>query len=177
MGNINRDVLNVSMYNANSTIPLQYENAIEARNAVPSFYKKCGLIITYLLKDGKWYQDQFIGDEPSDKWLSDAFWALTITVDKFWIGGGSNPADIITPENAKSVVGAFGGSFDVTLAQGDNLIIVLTPDLAEQFVRADMNGIEIPFTQSSLTVLGKEYVAFTSDNTYDAEDYNIDINA
>ena len=95
-----RDVLNVSMYNANSMYPLQYENAIEARNAVPCRYKKAGLIVTYLLKDGKWYQDQFIGDEPSNKWLSDAFWALTITVNKFWIGGGSNPASIINPENA-----------------------------------------------------------------------------
>jgi hypothetical protein len=109
--------------------------------------------------------------------LNDGFWALTITVDKFWIGGGSNAASIINPENAKSVVGTIAGSFDVTLAQGDNLVIVLTPDLAEQFVRADMNGIEIPFTQSSFSVLGKEYVAYISDNTYDAGDYNIDINA
>ena len=177
MKDVERDVLNVSMYNANSMYPLQYENAIEARNAVPCRYKKAGLIVTYLLKDGKWYQDQFIGDEPSDKWLSDAFWALTITVNKFWIGGGSNPASIINPENAKSVVGTIAGSFDITLAQDDNLIIVLAPDLAEQFVRADMNGLEISFVKSSFTVLGKEYVAFTSDNVYDAGDYNIDINS
>jgi hypothetical protein len=40
-----------------------------------------------------------------------------------------------------------------------------------------MNGFEIQFTESTQTISGKAYKVLTSENTYQAGTYNIDINS
>ena len=44
------------------------------------------------------------------------------------------------------------------------------------FIRADMNGIEIPFTEQIVDIDDYSYSVLTSENAYVAGTYNIDIN-
>ena len=67
---------------------------------------------------------------------------------------------------------------DVALADDDHLIIVMGENMREAFIRADMNGIEIPLVEAAepITVDSYNYIVFTSADTYEAGTYNIDIN-
>ena len=60
-------------------------------------------------------------------------------------------------------------------AEGDKLIIVMGASLYDGFIRADLNGAEIQFTEETVLIDGKQYVVLTSD-TWSEGDYNIDIN-
>jgi hypothetical protein len=44
------------------------------------------------------------------------------------------------------------------------------------FIRADIGGVEIPFTSEDVTIDGHTYRVYTSENTYNEGTYNIDIN-
>lgn len=69
------------------------------------------------------------------------------------------------------------GAYDIHVADGDHIIIILGENIAPQFIRADMNGFEIPFNSGETIVKdGNNYVVFTSQNTYIEGIYNIDIN-
>lgn len=91
----------------------------------------------------------------------------------FWVGAGSNYSSVMTMDNIRNI----GGNYNITFTAGQNLIIVVEDIVRDRFVRADMNGVEIQFTESTQTISGKTYKVLTSENTYQAGTYNIDINS
>ena len=95
----------------------------------------------------------------------------------FWMGGGSVASDVMIFNNLRSVANNLRGNYNITLTEGQKIIIVVGNTLRENFVRADMNGIEIQFVESTVTVNGNTYKVLTSQNTYQAGTYNIDINS
>lgn len=95
----------------------------------------------------------------------------------FWLGGGSTASDVMIQADLIPITHGMRGSYDSTFSQGDHIIIVVDSTLRDGFRRADMNGFEIPFSETSQTISGKEYKVFTSLNTYNAGTYNIDINS
>jgi hypothetical protein len=68
------------------------------------------------------------------------------------------------------------GAHDVEVGDGEHIIIVLGDSLAPGFIRADINGVEIAFDETSVVVDEKIYKVLTSENTYQEGTYNIDIN-
>lgn len=101
---------------------------------------------------------------------------VTIThYSPFWVGAGSTYSSVMTMANIRNI----GGNYNITFAAGQNLIIVVEDILRDRFVRADMNGVEIQFTETTQTISGsgKTYKVLTSENTYQAGTYNIDINS
>lgn len=97
--------------------------------------------------------------------------------DSFWLGAGQSYEDIMDEEHLIPVTEGMRGAHDVAVAGGDHIIIVMGEYLADDFARADMNGVEIPFTESSIIVDDKTYKVFTSVNVYNTGTFNIDINS
>lgn len=56
---------------------------------------------------------------------------------------------------------------------GQKLYILMDPNF--DIIRADMNGFEIPMTESRMTIQDIEYRVYISNNLYQAGTYNIDI--
>ena len=99
---------------------------------------------------------------------------VTIThYSPFWVGAGSTYSSVMTTGNLRNI----GGNYNITFTAGQNLIVVVEDILRDRFVRADMNGVEIQFTETTQTISGKTYKVLTSENTYQAGTYNIDINS
>lgn len=96
--------------------------------------------------------------------------------NSFWLGAGAAASDIMDESHVIPITNGMRGAYDVTVADDEHIIIVVGDSLKEGFIRADMNGFEIPMTESSVTVDGVDYKVFTSVNTYNAGTYNIDIN-
>ena len=78
--------------------------------------------------------------------------------------------------NLRPVANGMRGAYNIDLASGQKIIIVLGTSLREGFIRADINGVEIAFVETTQTVGGNTYKVLTSENTYQAGTYNIDIN-
>jgi hypothetical protein len=95
----------------------------------------------------------------------------------FWLGGGSTASDVMIQADLIPITHGMKGSYNVSLSQGDHIIIVVDSTLREGLRRADMSGFEIPFSETTQTIDGIEYKVFTSLNTYNAGTYNIDINS
>ena len=99
---------------------------------------------------------------------------VTIThYSPFWVGAGSTYSSVMTMANIRNI----GGNYNITFTAGQSLIIVVEDILRDRLVRADMNGVEIQFTETTQTISGKTYKVLTSENTYQAGTYNIDINS
>ena len=96
--------------------------------------------------------------------------------NSFWMGAGRAYTDIMNFEHIIPVTSGMRAAHDVTFQQGDRLFVIVGDSLREGFLRADMNGIEIKFNESSISIDGTIYKVFTSDNTFNAGTYNIDIN-
>ena len=96
--------------------------------------------------------------------------------NSFWLGAGSAYSDIMDVEHVIPITNGMRGAYDVNVAQGQHIIIVVGESLAGGFLRADLNSVEINFTESTVTVDGKNYKVFTSEEAYSAGTYNIDIN-
>lgn len=96
--------------------------------------------------------------------------------NSFWLGAGTDYTDIMDAAHTIPITNGMRGAYDVTCAEGDHIFVIVGDSLAAGFIRADLNSIEIPFTESTVTLDGKTYKVFTSDNTYIAGTYNIDIN-
>lgn len=96
--------------------------------------------------------------------------------DSFWLGAGANYQSVMVNANLIPVGHHMRGAYDVTASAGNRIFIILGESLAPAFIRADMNGVEIAFTQSTVTINDNTYVVFTSQDTYQAGTYNIDIN-
>ena len=94
----------------------------------------------------------------------------------FWLGAGSTYSDIMDVEHVIPITNGMRGAYDIDVAQGQHIIIVVGESLAGGFLRADMNSVEIQFTESTVAVDGNTYRVFTSENAYSAGTYNIDIN-
>lgn len=94
----------------------------------------------------------------------------------FWLGAGSGYAGIMDAAHAIPITNGMRGAYDVTVREGQRIIVVVAESLRDGFIRADLNSVEIPFTETSVTLDGKAYRVFTSENTYQAGTYNIDIN-
>lgn len=96
--------------------------------------------------------------------------------NSFWLGAGTAYSDIMDVEHVIPITNGMRGAYDVDVAQGQHIIIIVGESLAGGFLRADLNSVEIPFTKNTVTIDGKNYKIFTSENVYNAGNYNIDIN-
>lgn len=96
--------------------------------------------------------------------------------NSFWLGAGNSYEDVMKVENVRTIENNMRGSYNVNVPQGQHIIIIVGESLRQGFIRADINSVEIPFTEETVTVNGNNYVVFTSVNTYLPYNYNIDIN-
>lgn len=94
----------------------------------------------------------------------------------FFMGAGDDYTDVLGSACMKPVNKSMKISTNVTCEDGDNVILVILNSFRSNFLRADMNGFEIPFTESTETVDGNLYNILVSENTYQAGTYNIEIN-
>ena len=96
--------------------------------------------------------------------------------NSFWLGCGTSYTDIMDVEHVIPITNGMRGSYDVHASDNDRIILVVGESLDEGFIRADMNGIEIPMTVSTVTVDEKNYKVFVSEDVFNEGVYNIDIN-
>lgn len=94
----------------------------------------------------------------------------------FWLGAGTAYTQIMNISHIISTNNNMRGAYDITANAGDHIYVVMAASLRDGFIRADINGAEIPFTETTVTIDGNSYVVLTSENTYQAGTYNIDIN-
>lgn len=94
----------------------------------------------------------------------------------FWLGAGTSYDQIMDVEHVIPIANNMRGAYNVPCNAGDHLFVIVASTLRAGFIRADMNGAEIAFTESTVTIDGKEYNVLTSENTFQAATYNIDIN-
>jgi len=95
--------------------------------------------------------------------------------NSFWFGAGNVYSDIMDVEHVIPITNGMRGAYDVHVEEGQKIIIIVGESLADGFLRADLNSVEIPFTESTVTVDNKNYKVFVSE-PWVAGDYNIDIN-
>jgi len=95
--------------------------------------------------------------------------------NSFWLGAGSTYTDIMDVDHVIPITNGMRGAYDVNVADGQRIIIIVGDSLKDGFLRADLNSVEIPFTETSVTVDGKGYKVYTSE-PWSAGSYNIDIN-
>lgn len=95
----------------------------------------------------------------------------------FFIGAGTSYTDVLDDSHLVTSTD-LRDSIDVTFQENDRLYVVLEDSMLDSFIRADMNGFEIPFDKSAESVIvdGVSCTVFSSKNTYKAGTYNIDIN-
>lgn len=95
----------------------------------------------------------------------------------FFLGASTSYINIMNVAHVIPVNNEMKGSYSVPCNDGDHLYVVVGKSLRDGFARADMNGVEIQFTESEVTVGGRQYVVFTSKGTIERGTYNIDINS
>ena len=104
--------------------------------------------------------------------------SVTIThYSPFWVGAGTSYSSVMTMDNIRSAANGMKGNYSIPFTAGQRLFVIVEDILRDRFVRADMNGVEIQFTETTQTISGKTYYVLTSENTYQAGTYNIDINS
>ena len=99
--------------------------------------------------------------------------------DQLWIGAGDTYTEVMNLAHNVDLTDNMRLSTNVEVEDardGEHIIIVMGAELRSEFIRADLNGVEIAFTEAPITVDNKEYVVFTSVNLFNAGTYNIDIN-
>ena len=96
--------------------------------------------------------------------------------NEFFMGCGTIYTDVMdgTPAHTVDIRGGMRLAKNITAEDNDYIFIIIGNSLYNDFIRADMNGIEIPFNVDTTTLEG--YVILKSQNTYEAGTYNIDIN-
>ena len=95
----------------------------------------------------------------------------------FFLGASTSYTNIMNVAHVISINNGMKGNYSVPCNDGDHIYVVIGKSLRDGFARADMNGVEIQFTESEVTIGGKEYVVFTSKGTIERGTYNIDINS
>lgn len=96
--------------------------------------------------------------------------------DSFWMGGGANYADVMIEADNINFSEGTRLAKDVTVGDGEHIIIVMGNTWVPAFIRADMNGAEIEFDETTVTIGDNSYKVLTSKNVFEAGTYNIDIN-
>lgn len=96
--------------------------------------------------------------------------------DSFWLGGGANYTDVMIEADNINFSEGTRLAKDVAVADGEHIIIVMGDSWVPAFIRADMNGVEIEFDETTVTIDGKNYKVLTSKSVFEAGTYNIDIN-
>ena len=96
--------------------------------------------------------------------------------NSFWMGAGNGYTDVMDLEHVVPISNGMRGAYDVRVGEDEHIIIVIGDTLRKGFIRADINGLEISFTESRVTIDEHEYCVLVSDGTYQAGTYNIDIN-
>lgn len=94
----------------------------------------------------------------------------------FWLGAGASYTDIMDTSHTIPIEQTIRGAFNVECGEGEHIIVIVGDTLKKGFVRADLNGFEIPFSVQKITKNGNIYWVFTSENVYHKGTYNIDIN-
>jgi hypothetical protein len=94
----------------------------------------------------------------------------------FWLGAGNSYWDIMDTAHTIPIEQTIRGAFDVECEEGSHFIVIVGEALKDGFIRADLNGFEIPFNVQKITRDGNNYWVFTSENVYHQGTYNIDIN-
>lgn len=94
----------------------------------------------------------------------------------YWLGAGNTYTDIMDINHIIPLTEGLRGAYDVFVNDGEHIIIVMAYDFAQDFIRADMNGVEIAFVESIVNEGGYFYKVYTSENVYQEGVYNIDIN-
>lgn len=101
----------------------------------------------------------------------------TIThYDSIWIGAGKDYQSVMIDENIVTFDDNLKGNYNITFDQDDKLFVI-TESSFEGFIRADMNGMEIPMSKNHIVIDDIQYNVYTSKNTYNSGRYNIDINS
>lgn len=105
----------------------------------------------------------------------------TITqYNSFWMFTGNFTTPQIENKMNKSNIVPISknmrGNYNMTFNQDDYLYIIMSEQLAEEFIRADLNGIEIPFEITNILINDTRYRIYKSVNNYNEGTYNIDIN-
>ena len=106
--------------------------------------------------------------------------------NSFWLGAGTSYSDVMTVSNLRPITNGMRGAYDIEAEENDHIIIVVGESLAQGFIRADLNGVEIGFTEHKLDANGNiipdddtttevKYRGFMSE-AWSAGTYNIDIN-
>ena len=95
--------------------------------------------------------------------------AIITHYSSFWLGAGSTYSDVMKNSNLRPITNGMRGAYNIDF-------IILGESLRQGFIRADINGVEIAFVETTQTVNGNTYKVLTSENTYQAGTYNIDIN-
>lgn len=96
--------------------------------------------------------------------------------DSFWLGSGINYTDVMIEANNINFSEGTRFAKNVAVTDGNHIIIVIGESWVPAFIRADMNGIEIEFDKTIVTIDGKNYKVLISKSTFEAGIYNIDIN-
>ena len=102
--------------------------------------------------------------------------AIITHYSSFWLGAGSTYTNVMNNANLRPIANGMRGAYNIDLTSGQKIIIVLGESLRQGFIRADINGVEIAFVETTQTVDENTYKVLTSENTYQAGTYNIDIN-
>lgn len=90
----------------------------------------------------------------------------------FFIGSGNVYTDVMNTDCLKHLDGTIEGNYDMTVhTTGQYIFIIIPISQRSLFRRADMNGYEISMAQTVM----QDYVIWQSLNTYQAGEYNIDI--
>lgn len=104
--------------------------------------------------------------------------SMNIT-DSFWMGGGSTYDQVYLDGAPTYLVNVGKGmrvAQNITIPTGGGYIFIIIGNyLNDTFVRADINGVEIPFLPADTTTL-EGFTIYKSENSYTEGTYNIDIN-
>lgn len=111
---------------------------------------------------GIWYEEQ----------------ELIVHNDFFWLGAGPSYQSIFNDAHRHSADSCcMRGNYDISCGEGNRIYFIIADAAKTAFQRADMNGIEIAFTESTfMDDYNNVFRVYTSENTYQAGTYNIDIN-
>ena len=96
--------------------------------------------------------------------------------NSYWLGAGKSYQEVMNQEHLIPVTTGLRGNYDVHFEQNDRLYIILGSALRDMFIRADMNGFEIPFNETTIDIEDNSYSVLESVNAYVEDTYNIDIN-
>ena len=101
---------------------------------------------------------------------------VVVHYNSYWIGAGNVYTDVMDIGHLIPITEGMRSVQDINFHEGERLFIILGSSLRDQFYRADLNGMEIPFNETVVTIEGKQYNILSSENQFTSGMHNIDIN-